>query len=1256
MTGIQASTGLITGIPIQDTVAQLLKIEARPRDLLVSRTENINDEATAIAELTASVLSLQFTAQKFGKSTLFSSTKATSSNTSFLSATVTGTPKTGNYQFTPVQTAQSQQLLSSGVASLTQSLGAGKIEISHGPRLDDGISLDLLNGGGGVQRGKIRITDRSGDSSTIDLSYAQTIDEVLDAINNDDTIQVTAATEGDQIRLTDTSGQTTSNLIVQGVGSSSTAADLGLASINTSSNTALGDDLLSLSSSTLLSTLNDNNGISSNSSLADLRINLRDGSSVDIELGQGAAPEDFASATLTSGNAQVAFTSVLQGSDYAGVEVIFQDNAAVSQGGETVAFDAGAKTLTFQIKSGKTTAADIIDALNNDATASQYFTASNASGSTGDGIIDPAKDSVTTTATLGNASTTTTAANANAAIALTADNTGGTYDDISVVFVDDAGVTAGAETVTYDDSDPQNKTLTVRIDAGNSSAANVIAAINTDPTIGGLFTADNGSGSDGTGLVDVSDTGVTSGGVQQSTATLPDDAVNEQVLLTAKVKGAASDNVTLQYVADETVTQGNEVVEFDESDPNNRVITVRIAEGSTTSTDVVTALNNTTEVSALFTATKPSGATGDRIVDASASATTAGGAEQFESQPETLGDLIDKINATAPTKVRAQLSANGDQIELVDLTSDNGSTFSVESINNSSTAEDLGLTGAAVGNTISSTKLQSGLKTTLLSSLGGGNGLGTLGSISISDRSGANATIDLSGSETVEDILREINNAGLGVLAEVNDAGNGIVLRDTTGQFASNFIVSNADGTNSATLLNIEHDATTTTVNSGNLERQFVSEQTRLDDLRGGQGIERGKVLILNSAGVARLFDLNDTTIETVGDLVDKINSEASLQVEATINDAGDGISLVDKSSGSGSLTVSEGGNTNTAAQLGILGSSEKVDIDGIPRNVITGSQVTTVDIESGDTLQTVIDKINNLDLGISASSLNTGSGSNPVRLSLVSTISGSQGRIQIDSSASSFGFEEIVKARDAKLLFGSTSNASAGILTSSSSNSFREVLDGVSLTINEATTTSVNVKVEASDAPLVAAAEDFVKQYNALRDKLEEHTFFNEADNSTGVLFGSNEALRVDSELSSLITSRIPGLGKFQSLEQLGFNFSDTGKLSLDKAKLQAAFQASPDDVEQFFLHETRGFADKIDNLSEQFAGKGNSLLVNRAVTLQARADLNVERISFFNERLERKSEQLLKQFYNLEITIGKLQNNLTAISGISYIGPENV
>ena len=104
MGAIQSSIGLITGVPIQDTVNQLLQISARPRILLESRTKALEAEQLAIAELTALVIGIQLATDKLASPDQFSQTTAASSNPALLSAVVTGNPPIGTLQFTPIRT------------------------------------------------------------------------------------------------------------------------------------------------------------------------------------------------------------------------------------------------------------------------------------------------------------------------------------------------------------------------------------------------------------------------------------------------------------------------------------------------------------------------------------------------------------------------------------------------------------------------------------------------------------------------------------------------------------------------------------------------------------------------------------------------------------------------------------------------------------------------------------------------------------------------------------------------------------------------------------------------------------------------------------------------------------------------------------------------------------------------------------------------------------------------------------------------
>jgi flagellin-like hook-associated protein FlgL len=84
-------------------------------------------------------------------------------------------------------------------------------------------------------------------------------------------------------------------------------------------------------------------------------------------------------------NARLKLTAVAPGAAWNGVRLVFEDTATA--GSETVVWDAATKTLTVGIQSGVSTANQVIAAINNDAVASQLFTASLATGSTGTAAV-----------------------------------------------------------------------------------------------------------------------------------------------------------------------------------------------------------------------------------------------------------------------------------------------------------------------------------------------------------------------------------------------------------------------------------------------------------------------------------------------------------------------------------------------------------------------------------------------------------------------------------------------------------------------------------------------------------------------------------------------------------------------------------------------------------------------------------------------------------------------------------------------------
>ncbi|GIX01188.1 MAG: hypothetical protein KatS3mg112_0125 [Thermogutta sp.] len=193
---IQSNVGLITGVPIGDTVDKLMQIESKPRDNLQEANKKIDAERSAITELSALLMAVQYPVKNLGKTTIFDKRTASSSNDAALGVRVTGSPTLGSYIFTPLRTVQPEQWLSEGVREQTEALGAGTLSFRFGPGVDRSLDLDLLRGGQGFQRGLIRITDRSGASAEIDLTTVQTLDDVINAINSNTRINVRAEVVG----------------------------------------------------------------------------------------------------------------------------------------------------------------------------------------------------------------------------------------------------------------------------------------------------------------------------------------------------------------------------------------------------------------------------------------------------------------------------------------------------------------------------------------------------------------------------------------------------------------------------------------------------------------------------------------------------------------------------------------------------------------------------------------------------------------------------------------------------------------------------------------------------------------------------------------------------------------------------------------------------------------------------------------------------------------------------------------------------
>lgn len=280
---IQTTTGLASGIDTGALIDSLIQAERAPARRLESRLKNVQAAQAGVQQLQSYLLTVSSSATALTSDSTYKNLISSIGDSSQFSVNTRAAAVEGTYQLQTLRTASSYRAVARGFANTnTQTVGtAGKLTIASGGFVDRSLNLDLLNGAQGVERGKIRITNRAGTSAEVDLSQAVTIGDVVSKINATSGLSVTASTSGGKLILQDASAGS-GTLSVANVGNSVTATDLGLVG-SAAGKTLTGSNLLSVTSDFSLSQLNDGNGLRLRDG-SDLQISLQDGTDLSIDL------------------------------------------------------------------------------------------------------------------------------------------------------------------------------------------------------------------------------------------------------------------------------------------------------------------------------------------------------------------------------------------------------------------------------------------------------------------------------------------------------------------------------------------------------------------------------------------------------------------------------------------------------------------------------------------------------------------------------------------------------------------------------------------------------------------------------------------------------------------------------------------------------------------------------------------------------------------------------------------------------------
>jgi flagellar hook-associated protein 2 len=303
---------------------------------------------------------------------------------------------------------------------------------------------------------------------------------------------------------------------------------------------------------------------------------------------------------------------------------------------------------------------------------------------------------------------------------------------------------------------------------------------------------------------------------------------------------------------------------------------------------------------------------------------------------------------------------------------------------------------------------------------------------------------------------------------------------------------------------------------------------------------------------------------------------------------------------------------------------------------IAIGDKSVSIDINPpANTLENIRDLINKApgNPGVTASIV---TGTDGAHLTLTSTSTGKQNAFTVTASGdpelSRLAFNPptdsaTVVAQDAEFTIDNTK-------ASSPSNTVASAIDGVTLTLTKAGTSTVVIQNDTSAVAtaltsLVTAYNQFISQYQTL-------TKYDPTNKQVGALIGDATVTSIKSQMTALLGSQ-SGSGKGpRSLSDLGVAFQLGGTLKFDSTKLTKALATFPAETQEL-LSGSQSVAGKLDKMITGWTSS-SGILSQRTANLNARAKDIVKKSADFEVSMKTFSDRITKQYTALDTMMTKL------------------
>ena len=312
------------------------------------------------------------------------------------------------------------------------------------------------------------------------------------------------------------------------------------------------------------------------------------------------------------------------------------------------------------------------------------------------------------------------------------------------------------------------------------------------------------------------------------------------------------------------------------------------------------------------------------------------------------------------------------------------------------------------------------------------------------------------------------------------------------------------------------------------------------------------------------------------------------------------------------------------------------------------------IEVEDGDTLDSLRRKINNNDYGVTATILNTKDGQ---KLVIDSGFSGDDATFKIegtggmtdfnyDSTTNTAGKWDVTQhAQDAVIRVD-------GEEMRSNTNEFDNAISGLTITANKLSAKDENgdvitnsVAITADNDKVTEKMQNFVNAYNTLMstmDDLYKHNTYTDGKNNYdgGELAGDNMLRSLQNQLQNMMSSMGNGANGM-NIYSMGFELESDGTISLDKTEFKEGLTDNFNALVNMLTGDD-GLLTRFDETVEEYT-KSAGILDKRSETLNMEVDRYEEEENENALYLEEYEENLRQRYAKLDTTIANYNNSLS-------------